>query len=86
MTETFRLTIAQLNPIVGDIEGNAAVAHAAWEKGRDAGADMVMLPEMFLVGYQTQDLVMKPVFEKASLAALEAVSYTHLTLPTICSV
>ena len=74
MTETFRLTIAQLNPIVGDIEGNATMAHAAWEKGRDAGADMVMLPEMFLVGYQTQDLVMKPGFEKASMAALEALA------------
>jgi len=70
MTERFRLTIAQLNPTVGDIEGNAKKAFAVWEQGRDAGADMVMLPEMFLVGYQTQDLVMKPVFEATSMAAL----------------
>ena len=70
MTERFRLTMAQLNPTVGDIAGNAAKARAAWEQGRDAGADMVMLPEMFLVGYQTQDLVMKPAFEAAAMAAL----------------
>ena len=70
VTETFRLTMAQLNPVVGDIDGNAAKARAAWDEGRAAGADMVMLPEMFLVGYQAQDLIMKPVFEEASMAAL----------------
>ncbi len=74
MTDRFRLTIAQLNPTVGDIEGNAAKARAAWEQGREAGADMVMLPEMFLVGYQTQDLVMKPVFERAAMEALGALA------------
>ena len=78
MIETFRLTIAQLNPTVGDIDGNAAKARAAWDEGRTAGADMVMLPEMFLVGYQTQDLVLKPAFEIASMAALQ-------TLATACA-
>ncbi|MGR3435439.1 MAG: NAD+ synthase [Shimia sp.] len=62
MTDTFRLTLAQLDPTVGDIAGNAARARDAWEAGRAAGADMVALPEMFLTGYQTQDLVTKPVF------------------------
>ncbi|MCF2870899.1 NAD+ synthase [Octadecabacter sp. G9-8] len=74
MTNRFRLTMAQLNPVVGDIQGNAAKAVEAWEAGRAAGADMVMLPEMFLVGYQTQDLVMKPVFEQAAMAALEGLA------------
>ncbi|MFV0335590.1 MAG: NAD+ synthase [Tropicimonas sp.] len=58
----FRLTLAQLNPTVGDLRGNAAMARAAWQQGRAAGADMVALPEMFLPGYQCQDLVMKPAF------------------------
>ena len=58
----FRLTLAQLNPTVGDLRGNAAKAHDAWKQARDAGADMVALPEMFLPGYQCQDLVMKPAF------------------------
>ncbi|MCL4137264.1 UNVERIFIED_CONTAM: hypothetical protein GTU68_064067 [Idotea baltica] len=74
MTKTFRLTLAQLNPAVGDIAGNAQKARDAWVQGRDAGADMVMLPEMFLVGYQTQDLVMKPAFERDAMEALQGLA------------
>ncbi len=62
MTKSLRLTMAQLNPTVGDIAGNAAKARDAWAKGKAAGADLVALPEMFLVGYQTQDLIAKPAF------------------------
>ncbi len=62
MTKIFRLTIAQLNPTVGDIAGNAQQARDAWQAGKDAGSEMVALPEMFLVGYQTQDLIAKPAF------------------------
>lgn len=62
MAGTFRLTLAQLNPTVGDFVGNAAKARAAWSEGKAAGADMVALPEMFITGYQTQDLVLKPAF------------------------
>ena len=74
MTTRFRLSMAQLNPTVGDIAGNAAKARDAWAQGKAAGADMVMLPEMFLVGYQTQDLIMKPVFQEAARDALEALA------------
>ncbi|PVA05226.1 NAD+ synthase [Thalassorhabdomicrobium marinisediminis] len=74
MSTRFRLTMAQLNPTVGDIAGNAEKARIAWEQGRDAGADLVMLPEMFLVGYQTQDLVTKPVFEQDAMAELEVLA------------
>ncbi len=62
MTKIFRLTMAQLNPTVGDIAGNAEQARAAWAEGKAAGADLVALPEMFITGYQTQDLVTKPAF------------------------
>ncbi len=62
MTNTFRLTIAQLNPTVGDFVGNADKARAAWTKAKEAGANMLALPEMFVTGYQAQDLVMKPAF------------------------
>ncbi len=62
MPERFRLTLAQLNPTLGDLAGNADKAFAAWEAGRGAGSDFVGLPEMFLIGYQPQDLVMKPAF------------------------
>lgn len=74
MADSFRLTLAQMNPTVGDIEGNAALAREAWEAGREAGANLVALPEMFITGYNTQDLVMKPAFHQAAIAALEALA------------
>ncbi|MDM7933035.1 NAD+ synthase [Tabrizicola sp.] len=74
MTDTFRLMLAQLNPTVGDIAGNMAKARAAWAEARDAGADMVALTEMFVTGYQTQDLILKPAFVSAAIAAVEAMA------------
>ena len=71
MTKLFRLTIAQLNATVGDIAGNAKLARDAWAKGKAAKADLVALPEMFLTGYQTQDLVAKPAFVADVAAHLE---------------
>lgn len=71
MADQFRITLAQLNATVGDIEGNAQKAIAAWTKARAAGADMVALPEMFITGYNSQDLVLKPVFHQTAIARLE---------------
>ena len=71
MTDKFRLTLAQLNPTVGALEANAAKARAAWAEGKAAGADMVALPEMFITGYQTRDLIMKRAFHADATAALE---------------
>ena len=71
MTDSFRLTLAQLNPTVGDLAGNAALALDAWKIGRDAGANLVALTEMFITGYNTQDLVTKPAFVDAALVELE---------------
>ncbi|MGH1577802.1 NAD+ synthase [Planktotalea sp.] len=73
-SDRFRITLGQLNPSVGDIAGNAAKARAAWEAGRDAGADLVALPEMFILGYNAQDLVMKPAVQAACLAAIETLA------------
>ncbi|RYH02147.1 NAD+ synthase [Salipiger sp. IMCC34102] len=74
MTDRFRITLAQLNPTVGDLDGNAARARAAWELGRDAGADLVALPEMFLTGYQTQDLIRRAGFILDAVAQVEALA------------
>lgn len=71
MADRFRVTLAQLNPTVGALAGNAAKAREAWEAGRAAGADLVALPEMFITGYNTQDLVMKPGFHTAAIAEVE---------------
>ena len=74
MKDRFRLTLAQINASVGDIEGNAARARDAWNEGRAAGADLVALPEMFITGYNTQDLILKPVFHQAAIAAIETLA------------
>src|SRR6056297_1923346 len=71
MADRFRLTLAQLNATVGDLAGNAARAKGAWDTARGAGADMVAFPEMFVTGYNPQDLVMKPAFHQAAIAQIE---------------
>lgn len=73
MTDRFRLTIGQLNATVGDLPGNAAKAREAWATAKEAGADMLALPEMFITGYQTQDLVLKPAFTEQAVAAIQEV-------------
>src|SRR5512144_3241331 len=72
MTEpTFKITLAQLNPTVGDVTGNAAKARAARDKAKADGADLVVLPELFICGYPPEDLVLKPAFQAACRAAIE---------------
>jgi NAD+ synthase len=84
MTDRFRITLAQLNPTVGDLKGNAAKARAAWEAGKAAGADLVALPEMFLTGYQAQDLIVKPAFVAAAQAELDALATACADGPALC--
>ena len=72
MAARFRLTLAQMNPTVGDLAGNAALAKRAWAEGKAAQADMVAMPEMFITGYNTQDLVMKPAFARDAMAHVDA--------------
>ncbi|WP_306131844.1 NAD+ synthase [Roseivivax marinus] len=74
MADRFRLTLAQLNPTVGDLAGNASLARDAWEAGRAADADLVALPEMFVTGYNTQDLVIKPAFHMAAIEEIRALA------------
>ncbi|NOE27738.1 NAD+ synthase [Ruegeria sp. HKCCD6157] len=83
MADRFRITLAQLNPTVGDIDGNAAKVVAAWEQGKAAGADLVAFPEMFITGYNTQDLVLKPVFHRAAMDAVESLAATCADGPAI---
>ena len=70
----FVVTLAQLNPTVGDIDGNAAKARAARERAKADGADLVVLSELFLTGYPPEDLVLKPAFQAACRAATEALA------------
>ena len=74
MSDRFRITLGQMNPTVGDLAGNAALAREAWEAGRDAGADLVALPEMFITGYNAQDLVMRRAFQLDVMTHIEALA------------
>src|SRR5580692_9039772 len=73
-TAEFKITLAQLNPTVGDIEGNAATARAARVHAKADGADLVVLPELFITGYPPEDLVLKPAFQAACRAGVETLA------------
>lgn len=66
-----RIALAQLNALVGDIDGNVARAKDAWRQARDAGADLIVFPELYVNGYPPEDLVLKPAFAAASRRATE---------------
>jgi NAD+ synthase (glutamine-hydrolysing) len=65
-----RLALAQINPTVGDIEGNAAKISHYVERARDAGAELVIFPELALSGYPPEDLLLKEHFLRANAEAL----------------
>jgi NAD+ synthase len=65
------IAIAQLNPIVGDVAGNADKVRKARDVAAARGADLVVFPELFISGYPPEDLVLKPAFQAACRAAVE---------------
>lgn len=68
------MTLAQLNAVVGDIAGNAAKVRAARRQAAADGADVVVFSELFLSGYPPEDLVLKPAFQAACRAEIEALA------------
>ena len=69
--DRLRISLVQANPIAGDITGNLAQAQAALTAGEAAGADLVVLPEMFLSGYQLLDLSVRPAFLRDCQVAID---------------
>src|SRR5580692_10753355 len=69
--DQFSITIAQLNPTVGDVAGNAAKVRTARARAKADGADVVVLSELFIAGYPPEDLVLKPAFQSACRAVVE---------------
>ena len=69
--DRLRILAVQANPVAGDISGNLARAQAALAEGEAAGADLVVLPEMFLSGYQLLDLSVRPAFLRDCQAAID---------------
>ncbi|MDA5193631.1 NAD+ synthase [Govanella unica] len=72
MTDRLVIAIAQLNPVVGDVPGNLALARRARAQAAAEGADLVVFSELFLVGYPPEDLVLKPALSARAMAATRA--------------
>ncbi len=66
----FRVALAQCNPTVGDVSGNAALVLDAWRRAAEAGADLVVATELVLTGYPPEDLLLKRDFIDAEEQAL----------------
>jgi NAD+ synthase (glutamine-hydrolysing) len=66
-----RIALAQVNPTVGDIEGNVRLISAWIAKAREAGAQLVVFPEQTVTGYPAEDLWLKPHFLDAARAAVD---------------
>ena len=72
MVDTLSITLAQLNQSVGDMAGNAAAMLAARDRAK--GADLIVFPEMQLIGYPAEDLVLKPALIERAAAELDAMA------------
>ena len=71
---TMRIALAQIDPVVGDVAGNAAMMRARIGEARDAGAQLVAFPELAITGYPPEDLLLKPHFLAAADEELQALA------------
>src|SRR5436305_6134146 len=69
-----KLALAQVNPVVGDLDGNRELIIAHIREARDARADLVVLPELAVTGYPPEDLLLRPGFVRAAQACVEAIA------------
>src|ERR671923_250155 len=69
-----RLALAQINTVVGDLDGNAARVVGRLREARNAGADLVLFPELAVTGYPPEDLLFRPGFLREARKALEQIA------------
>jgi NAD+ synthase (glutamine-hydrolysing) len=69
-----RLALAQLNAVVGDLDGNRELIVDAIRDAHAAGADLVVFPELAVTGYPPEDLLLRPGFVKAARASLDEIA------------
>src|SRR5215472_11046596 len=69
-----KLALAQIDPTVGDLDGNRELILERIEEARVAGADLVLLPELAVTGYPPEDLLLRPGFVRAARASLDRIA------------
>src|SRR5260370_39708737 len=74
MGQSMRVALAQVNPVVGDLEGNARLVIEWIGRAREQAADVVCFPELVLTGYPPEDLVLKRSFVRDNLKQLAVVT------------
>ncbi len=69
-----RVALAQINPTVGDLAGNAGLIAEAVKNAQAQGANLIVFPEMIVTGYPVEDLALRPSFQAASIRAVEEIA------------
>ena len=69
-----RVALAQINPTVGDLAGNAGLIAASVKSAQAQGANLIVFPEMIVTGYPVEDLALRPSFQAASIKAVEEIA------------
>ena len=69
-----RIALAQIDTVVGDLDGNRGLILDALADARDAGADLVVYPELATTGYPPEDLLLRPAFARAARASVEQIA------------
>jgi len=69
-----RLALAQINTVVGDLDGNRRLILARLDEAQQAGAQLVLFPELAVTGYPPEDLLLRPGFIRAAAGSLHAIA------------
>src|SRR5215831_16373813 len=69
-----RIALAQINPVVGDLDGNRELILTRLEEARTEQADLVLFPELVVTGYPAEDLLLRPGFVRAARTAVEEIA------------
>jgi NAD+ synthase (glutamine-hydrolysing) len=68
------VALAQINPTVGDLAGNAGLIAAAVTAAQEANANLIVFPEMIVTGYPVEDLALRPSFQAASIRSIQEIA------------
>ena len=69
-----RLALAQINPVVGDLEGNRTLILERLAEAKGNSADLVVFPELAVTGYPPEDLLLRPGFIRAAEESVEKIA------------